>query len=71
MIIILNGKKKTGKGGWRGRIGYIRDRGGWEEENGRGVKAMEREKERKGELLPRAARTPPAPPPDAHIPNHA
>jgi len=35
MIIILKGKKKTGKGGWKGRRGYIRDGGGWEEENGR------------------------------------
>ena len=48
MIIILKGKKKTGKGGWKGRRGYIRDGGGWEEENGRGVKGMGREKEEKG-----------------------
>ena len=56
MIIILKGKKKTGKGGWRGRRGYIRDGGGWEEENGRGVKGMGREKERKGGVV--APRTP-------------
>jgi len=37
MIIILKDKKKkTGKGGWRGWRGYIRNGGGWEEENGRG-----------------------------------
>jgi len=30
MIIILKGKKKTGKGGWRGQRGYI-----WDGEDGR------------------------------------